>query len=103
MRGAANPRERPYSAHLFPLAAPLCLSESGFTGLAGFSGFRFANPALFAATGNPAKWNMDERLPSKNARAAKNPENPIIPKILILTIQPRRAWANARYPKTRAP
>ena len=39
------------------------LSESGF------SGFRFAQPALFAITGNPAKTN------SEDARR-QNPENP---------------------------
>ena len=44
------------------------LSESGFSGLAGFSGFRFARIALFAISGDFAKMNMDERL--------ANPENP---------------------------
>ena len=41
-------------------------SESGFTGLAGFSGFRFARLALFAAIGNFAKTDADERLPIKD-------------------------------------
>ena len=39
------------------------LSESGFSGLAGFSGFRFAQTSIFAITGNRAKMNTDERLP----------------------------------------
>ena len=39
------------------------LSESGFTGLAGFSGFRFVHLALFAIAVNPAKTNRDERTP----------------------------------------
>ena len=42
------------------------LSESGFTGLAGFTGFRFARLALFAVTGDFAKTNSDERLPLEN-------------------------------------
>ena len=51
------------------------LSESGFTGLAVFSGFRFARLAIFAITENPAKTNADKRLPIKDARQ-KNPVNP---------------------------
>ena len=57
------------------------LSESGFTGLAGFSGFHFAHLALFAITANPAKTNMNSRLPVKDARR-ENPEksyNPVNP------------------------
>ena len=42
------------------------LSESGFSGLAGFSGFHFARLAVFAITGNPAKTNADERLSVKD-------------------------------------
>ena len=45
------------------------MSESGFSGLAGFSGFRFAQPALFAVTGNPDKTNVDERSPLKDEPA----------------------------------
>ena len=37
-----------------------------------------ARLALFAITGNPAKMNMNERLPVKDERR-ENPENPIIP------------------------
>ena len=36
------------------LGSAALLSESGFTGLAGFSGFRFSHLALFLITGNPA-------------------------------------------------
>ena len=54
------------------------LSESGF------SGFHFAQLAIFDITVNPAEMNMSERLPVKDARRA-NPENPIIQQILILT------------------
>ena len=42
------------------------LSESGFSELAGFSGFHFAQLAVFAITGNPAKTNVDERLRIKD-------------------------------------
>ena len=42
---------------------------------------------LFAITENPDKTNMDERLPLKDARRT-NPENPVIPRILILTRRP---------------
>ena len=38
--------------------------------------------ALFDITGNPPKPSADERLPSEYARR-KNPENPLIPQILI--------------------
>ena len=43
------------------------LSESGFTGLAGFSGFRYARRPSFATTANPAKGNKGERLPLEDA------------------------------------
>ena len=39
------------------------LTESGFTG------FRFAQFALFATTGNLAKMNTDERSPTKDELA----------------------------------
>ena len=42
------------------------LSESGFTGLAGFSGFHSAQVEIFAINGNPAKTNLEERLPIKD-------------------------------------
>ena len=42
------------------------LSESGFSGLAGFSGFHFARLAFFAITGNPANTNTNKRLPVKD-------------------------------------
>ena len=42
------------------------LSESGFSGLAGFSGFRFARLALFAINEIPAKTIADERLQPKD-------------------------------------
>ena len=45
------------------------LSESGFIGLAGFSGFRFARLALFAATGNSANPSADKHPPSRQIRA----------------------------------
>ena len=64
------------------------LPKSGFTGLAGFSGFHFARLALFAITVNPPKTNTDKRLPFRKTRAARNPENPIIPRILILARRP---------------
>ena len=54
------------------------MSESGFTGLAGFSGFRIARLALFDATINLAKPNVGKRFPVESARS-ENPENPIIP------------------------
>ena len=44
-------------------------SESGFSGLAGFSGFRFAQLAFFTITGNLAKTNANERLPIKDELA----------------------------------
>ena len=47
---------------------PRVFSESGFTGLAGFSGFRFAQIAIFAITENPAKTNTNKSLPIKDAR-----------------------------------
>ena len=50
-------------------ANPASLSESGFSGLAGFSGFHFAQRAVFAITGNPAKTNADENLPIKDELA----------------------------------
>ena len=43
-----------------------------FTGLAGFSGFRFVQLALFTITENPAKTNMDERLPVEDARRGES-------------------------------
>ena len=50
------------------------LSEAG---LAGFSGFRFAQIAILAITGNPVKTNMDGRLPIKDEPVESyNPENP---------------------------
>ena len=45
------------------------LSESGFTGLAGFSGFRFAQLAVFATTEDSDKTNTDERLPLEDELA----------------------------------
>ena len=51
------------------------LSDSGFSGLAGFTGFHFAQPALFAANGNPAHRNMDKSLPVERTRW-ENPVNP---------------------------
>ena len=57
--GAAWERGRPArkAALGARFAGPASLSESGFTGLAGFSGFQFARIALFAITGNPAETN----------------------------------------------
>ena len=40
-----------------PLGAVLRDAQSGFVGLMGFSGFRFANLALFAVAENSAKPN----------------------------------------------
>ena len=54
------------------LASAALLSESGFSGFGDFQDFVSPNP------------NMDKRLPLANARR-KNPENPLIPQILILT------------------
>ena len=65
------------------------LPESGFIGLMGFSGFRFAQTSFFAITENPASPNTDKRPLVKDARLG-NPENPIIPQILILTETPTR-------------
>ena len=59
-----------------------------FIGIGIFSGFRFARLALFAITGDSAKTNADERLPAKDGARRDNPENPIIPQILILTRSP---------------
>ena len=60
--------------------ASAALSESGFSGLAGFSGFHFSQLTLFAKTGNPAKTNRDKRLPTKDAIVEScksyNPVNP---------------------------
>ena len=54
------------------------LSESGFSGLAGFQDFSFAQIALFAITQKLAKPNTDKMLTVKQT-SRKNPENPIIP------------------------
>ena len=43
-----------------------------------FQDFAVAQLAIFAITENPAKTNVDKRLPVKDARRT-NPENPIIP------------------------
>ena len=43
----------------------LCRNR-GFSGLAGFSGFRFARLAVFAMTENPVDTNGDERLAIKD-------------------------------------
>ena len=43
-----------------------CLSESGFSGLTRFSGFRFVHFALFAVNANYGKANWDEGLPIKD-------------------------------------
>ena len=42
----------------------------------------------FAVTENPPNPNAGKRPPVADTRAVRNPENPIIPKILILTIPP---------------
>ena len=47
------------------------LSESGFSGLAGFTGFRFRPTQIFAASGNSAKTNTDERPPVRKRRAGR--------------------------------
>ena len=59
------------------------LSESGFTGLAGFSGFRFARLGLFTQPKIAPRQMRTSARQSKTRR--QNPENPIIPQILILT------------------
>ena len=66
------------------------MPESGFSGLAGFSGFRFRQLAVFAITEIPPKQiRMNARQPKTRRQ---NPENPIIPQILILT---RARWHSA--------
>ena len=58
----------------------------------GFSGFRFAQFALFATTENPANANTDKRPPAENARAGR------IPQILILTnTRARRRPLDSRF------
>ena len=69
-----SPRHSRESGNPEVCVKPRPLSDSG---LAGFTGFRFAQPAPFAITEKPANPNTSKRLP--------NPENPIILQILILT------------------
>ena len=53
------------------------------------SGFRFARLAIFAIAENPDKQSADKRPPAEDARAVKNPENPLIP----ILAKPARAGA----------
>ena len=54
------------------------MSESGFVGLGGFSGFRFARIAIFAIDGNPDNLIWASACSAKDARReeSSNPANP---------------------------
>ena len=65
------------------------LQISYLTGLVGFSGFRFAPLALFAATANSGNPNTTP--------AVRILKNPLIPQILILTIPPNPRYRAAPF------